>query len=78
MAVIVRVSEVSDTGDILMPRPRLYEGIQERLKLLIGETEQLLRELIGAADCRIRTDVPQRPAIWRDLAGTGRAPNVHT
>ena len=77
MAVIVRVSEVSDTGDILMPRPRLYEGIQERLKLLIGETEQLLREL-SAADCRIRTDVPQRPAIWRDLAGTGRAPNGQT
>jgi hypothetical protein len=37
-------------GDILMPRPRLHQGVQERLRLLTGETEQLLREVIGASE----------------------------
>jgi hypothetical protein len=36
---------------------------------LTGETEQLLRDLIGAPDQGIRTDVPQRPEIWGDLCG---------
>ena len=36
---------------------------------LTGETERLLRDLIGAPDQGIRTDVPQRPEIWGDLCG---------
>jgi len=36
---------------------------------LTGETGRLLRDLIGAPDERIRTDVPQRPDIWGDLCG---------
>ena len=38
IAATVRVSEVSDTGDILMPRPRLHRGIQERLRLLTNSS----------------------------------------
>jgi hypothetical protein len=36
---------------------------------LMGETERLLRDLIGAPDQGIRTDVSQRPEIWGDLCG---------
>jgi hypothetical protein len=36
---------------------------------LTGETGRLLRDLIGAPDQGIRTDVPQRPEIWGDLCG---------
>ena len=40
---------------------------RERLRLPTGETGQLLRELIGASDQGIRTDVPQRLEICRDI-----------
>ena len=36
---------------------------------LTGETGRMLRDLIGAPDQGIRTDVPQRPEIWGDLCG---------
>jgi CubicO group peptidase (beta-lactamase class C family) len=36
---------------------------------LTGGTQQLLRELIGAPDQGIRTDVPQRPDRWGDICG---------
>jgi hypothetical protein len=34
---------------------------------LTGGTERLLRELIGAPDQGIGTDVPQRPDTWGDI-----------
>ena len=36
---------------------------------LMGETERLLRDLIGAPEQGIRTDVPQRPETWENLCG---------
>jgi CubicO group peptidase (beta-lactamase class C family) len=39
---------------------------------LTGETQRLLRELIGAPPEGIRTDVPQHPEIWGKLCGTYR------
>jgi CubicO group peptidase (beta-lactamase class C family) len=36
---------------------------------LMGETERLLGELIGATRGGIRTDIPQHPDIWGDLCG---------
>ena len=36
---------------------------------LTGETGRLLRELIGAPDQGIRTDIPQHPEIWGQLCG---------
>ena len=42
---------------------------------LRGETERLLRDLIGIPRDAIRTDVPQHPEMWADLCGwyRGRA-----
>ena len=40
---------------------------------LMGEAARLLRELIGARQDDIRTDVPQRPEIWGKLCGWYRA-----
>jgi hypothetical protein len=39
---------------------------------LTGETQRLLRELIGAPREGIRTDVPQHPEIWGKLCRTYR------
>lgn len=36
---------------------------------LMGETERLLRDLVGAPHRRIRNGVPQRPAVWGELCG---------
>ena len=36
---------------------------------LTGETERLLRDLIGVPEQGIRTDVLQHPAIWAELCG---------
>jgi CubicO group peptidase (beta-lactamase class C family) len=36
---------------------------------LMGESERLLRDLIGVPSTGIRTDVPHHPAIWGDLCG---------
>jgi CubicO group peptidase (beta-lactamase class C family) len=44
-------------------------GARNALTWLTAETEWLLRDLIGAPDDVIRTDLPQRPEIWSDLCG---------
>lgn len=36
---------------------------------LLGETQRLLSDLIGASADAIRTDIPQHPEVWRDLCG---------
>jgi hypothetical protein len=44
-------------------------GSRNAATWLTGETEGLLRELIGIPPARIRSDVPQHPETWRDLCG---------
>lgn len=44
-------------------------GARNALTWLTAETEWLLRDLIGAPDDVIRTDLPQRPETWSDLCG---------
>jgi hypothetical protein len=47
----------------------LTNGSRNAGTWLTGETERLLRGLIGVPDEGIRTDVPQRPEIWGELCG---------
>ena len=52
---------------------------RERLRLPTGETGQLLRELIGASDQGIRTDVRSASrSAGTSAAGIGRAPSRPT
>jgi CubicO group peptidase (beta-lactamase class C family) len=44
-------------------------GSRNAASWLTGETERLVRELIGASEQGIRTDVPQHPEIWGELCG---------
>jgi CubicO group peptidase (beta-lactamase class C family) len=44
-------------------------GSRNASSWLTGETGRLLRELIGAPDQGIRTDIPQHPEIWGKLCG---------
>lgn len=44
-------------------------GARNAVTWLLAETELLLRDLIGAPDDAIRTDLPQRPELWSDLCG---------
>jgi CubicO group peptidase (beta-lactamase class C family) len=48
-------------------------GCRNAASWLTGESARLLRELIGAAPERIRTDVPQHPEIWSGLTGWYRS-----
>ena len=46
---------------------------------LTGGTRRLLRELIGAPEQGIRTDIPQRPESWGKIwAGIDRVPSGPT
>jgi CubicO group peptidase (beta-lactamase class C family) len=47
-------------------------GSRNAASWLRGETEQLLRELIGVPAEGIRSDVPQHPAVWGKLCGRYR------
>lgn len=47
-------------------------GSRNAASWLRGETEQLLRDLIGVPAEGIRSDVPQHPAVWGELCGRYR------
>ena len=47
-------------------------GSRNAASWLRGETEQLLRDLIGIPAEGIRSDVPQHPAVWGELCGRYR------
>jgi len=44
-------------------------GSRNAATWLLGETQRLLGDLIGATSDVIRTDIPQHPEIWSDLCG---------
>jgi hypothetical protein len=44
-------------------------GARNALTWLTAETEWMLRDLIGAPEDVVRTDLPQRPETWSDLCG---------